>query len=88
MDLDVLCSAKAIWTLRYVADHPDLTRSEIFGQKNEKDLTVMRRLEDLIGAGLVEAYPGGKVKGREVMRHKVTKKGEQVLLHLKLLEEL
>ena len=88
MNLDQICAAKAIWTLRFVAENPDLTRSGIFGQKNEKDQTLERRLDELIAEGLIEAYPGGRVKGRDVMRHRVTHKGDQVLSLLKVMESL
>ena len=75
-------------SLPYVADHPELTRSEIFGQKSELDRTVMKRLEERIEEGLIDAHPGGKVKGRDVLRHTVTRRGKLVLAQLMVLESL
>ena len=47
---------------------------------------MLKRLEELLNAGLVERHPGGKVKGKEVQRYCVTKRGELILAHLMLME--
>ena len=88
MNLELICAPKSIYTLQYVADHPELTKSEIFGQKGELDRTIMKRLEELIEEGLIDAHPGGKVKGRDVLRHTVTRRGNLVLAQLMVLESL
>ena len=88
MNLEVILSPKSVYTLRLIAKNPESTKSALIGNGPEMDRTMMKRLEELTEAGLVNKHPGGFVKGREVNRYCVTKRGELILAHLMLMESI
>ena len=88
MNLEVILSPKSVYTLRLIAKYPESTKSALIGNGPEMDRTIMKRLEELTNAGLVDRHLGGKVKGREVQRYCVTRRGELILAHLMLMESI